>query len=161
MVVSILHKKPYGLRYDCFFGGKSLRNGKTADLPASGELLLVERNIFLHPLWWLLAIFNLLCGLGGSFDDWKEERIRQRKVLIRYDQLSADCLTIEIAEKGEMISVKGVKKFSILEVTEEENAKIKKRISIAQKMLVIVPALLLIAVIVVILAVELTVPFFF
>ena len=157
MVVSILHKKPYGLRYDCFFGGKSLRNGKTADLPASGELLLVERNIFLHPLWWLLAIFNLLCGLGGSFDDWKEERIRQRKVLIRYNQLSADCLTIEIAEKGETISVKGVKEFSVLKVTEEENAKIKKRISIAHKMLVIVPTLLLIAIIVVILAVELTV----
>ena len=92
-----------------------------------------------------------------TFDDWKEERIRQRKVLIRYDQLSADCLTIEITEKGETISVKGVKEFSVLKVTEEENAKIKKRISIAHKMLVIVPTLLLIAIIVVILAVELTV----
>ena len=157
MVVSILHKKSYGIRYDCFFGGKRLRNGKAADLPASGELLLVERNIFLHPLWWLLAIFNLLCGLVGSFDDWKEERSRQRKVLIRYNQLSADCLTIEIAEKGKTILVKGVKEFSVLKVTEEENAKIKKRISIAQKILVIVPTLLLIVIIVVILAVELTV----
>lgn len=161
MAVSIYHKKPYGLRYDCFFGGKRLRNGKAADLPASGELLLVERNIFLHPLWWLWAIFNLLCGLVGSFDDWKEERSRQRKVLLHYEQVSADRLTIEIGEKGERISVKGVKEFSVLNVTEEENAEIKKRISVAQKMLVVVPVLLLIVVIAVILAVELTVPFFF
>ena len=155
MVVRILHQKPYGIWYDCFFGGKSLRNGKAADLPASGELLLVERNIFLHPLWWLLAIFNLLCGLGGSFDDWKEERIRQRKVLIRYNQLSADCLTIEITEKGKSILVKGAEDFSVVKDTEEENPKIKKRISIAQKIPVIVPLLFLIVVFV-ILTIELT-----
>ena len=155
MVVRILHQKPYGIWYDCFFGGKSLRNGKAADLPASGELLLVERNIFLHPLWWLLAIFNLLCGLGGSFDDWKEERIRQRKVLIRYNQLSADCLTIEITEKGKSILVKGAEDFSVVKDTEEENPKIKKRISIAQKILVNVPLLFLIVVFV-ILTIELT-----
>ena len=155
MVVRILHQKPYGIWYDCFFGGKSLRNGKAADLPASGELLLVERNIFLHPLWWLLAIFNLLCGLGGSFDDWKEERIRQRRVLIRYNQLSADCLTIEITEKGKSILVKGAEDFSVVKDTEEENPKIKKRISIAQKIPVNVPLLFLIVVFV-ILTIELT-----
>lgn len=152
MIVNLKYQKPYGLRYDCYYNNKKISKKDSISLSEEGEILLIERNVFLSKAWWIISIFNLLCGLFGSFEDWKDERIRQRKIVIRYNTILSDNLDIEISSEGNVIELKGAGSYSIVEMTEEENQIIKKRISISQKLLIIVP-LVLLTIVLIILAV--------
>ncbi|MCD8040219.1 MAG: hypothetical protein LUF82_01740 [Clostridia bacterium] len=152
MTVDLNYKKPYGLRYDCYYNNKKVGKRDNIALAEEGELLLIERNIFLSKFWWVLAVFNLLCGLLGSFDDWKDERVKQKKITVYYKNILSDNLIIEVLPEGKVINIKGVESFAAGVVTEEENAVIKKRISISQKLLIIFP-LIILAVVLVVLAV--------
>ena len=108
--------------------------------------------MFLSKVWWIISIFNLLCGLLGSFDDWRNERVKQKKIIIYYKKILSNNLTIEILAEGEVINLKGVENYKIGEITEEENPIIKKRISISRKLLIFFP-LIILTVVLIILAV--------
>lgn len=151
MKIQLKYKKPYGIRYDCYYNDEKINKKFHDDLPKSGTIILVEKNIFLSKLWWLMAIFNLVCGLLGSFDDWKEERTKQRTIVVNYQNILSDEIIFEIIDKGQSVLLHGVETFSV-KVIEEENPKIVRRIKIAQKLLVIIP-LTVVVIIFIILAV--------
>lgn len=152
MTIEMKYKKPYGLRYDCYFNNHSIQKNSLISLPDDGEIVFIERSVFLSKFWWLLAIFNLLCGFFGSFDDWKNESIKQKKMIVSYRNIISDKITIEVLNEGKSIYLDGVESFSIVDMKEEENEKIKKRIAIAQKMLIIFP-LAVLAIIFIVLAI--------
>ena len=152
MEIQLKYEKPYGVRYDCYYNHAKVKKKFCTELPASGTLFLIEKNIFLSKSWWVIAIFNLACGLMGSFDDWKEERTKQRIIAVNYQNVLRDKLTFEILDKGQNVILYGVEKFFVDKVIEEENPVIIKRMKIAQKMLIIIP-LTIVAIIFVVLAV--------
>lgn len=152
MTVNLKYQKPYGLRYDCYYNNKKISKKDSISLAEEGEILLIERNVFLSKVWWIISIFNLLCGLLGSFDDWRNERVKQKKIIIYYKKILSNNLTIEILAEGEVINLKGVENYKIGEITEEENPIIKKRISISRKLLIFFP-LIILTVVLIILAV--------
>ena len=152
MTVNLKYQKPYGIRYNCYYNNKKISKKNSFSLPEEGKILLIERNVFLSKVWWILSIINLLCGLLGSFDDWRNERVKQKKIIIYYKKILSDNLTIEILSKGEDINLKGVESYKIGDLMEEENPIIKKRISISQKLLVIFP-LIILTIVLIILAV--------
>lgn len=152
MTIEIKHKKPYGICYDCYVNNNIVKKNSEISIPDEGEIVLVERSIFLSKLWWLLIIFNLLCGLLASFDDWKDERTKQKKITVGYSKIISDKIVVEVSDEGRTINLEGVESFSIGDITEEENVQIKKRKFIARKSLIIFPiaALILLAIILVI-----------
>lgn len=151
MKIQLKYKKPYGIRYDCYYNDVKINKRFHDDLPKSGTIVLIERNSFLSKLWWLIAIFNLACGLLGSFDDWKEERTNQKIIFVNYQNILSDEMIFEIIDKGQSVLLHGVETFSV-NVIEEENPKIVRRIKSAQKLLVIIP-LTVVVIIFIILAV--------
>lgn len=142
MKIYVKYKKT-PIRYDVYYNDKRIKDGAEIDFSDNEKLLLVERNIFLSKLWPLLAIFNLICGFFGSFDDYEYIRRVQTKILLSYGKIVSDSLTLIISGTSADIQIQGVDNYSLLSREETEPPIIKKRIKIAKNLLIFVPVTIL------------------
>lgn len=145
MVINIKYKKPYGIRYDCYYNNVKVDKKKGVRLPDSGTILLVERSPFLGHLWWLIVVLLLLIGLvGGLCEDWKNERKKQRTIAVDYENFLSDEISVEVSAKGRIVLLYGVEKFTVGGITEKENPLIVRRLKYARAITIAVPIIILV-----------------
>lgn len=129
MLVQIFHEKPYGKRFDVFFGNQKIKSGEEYDLPEDTlELTFRERNIVLSKFWFLLIFFNFIAGiLTASFDDFRDERRSRTEIRIRLHNIENDEVLIRFKQAGNTYEVEGAQ-CEELSCLEQDLPQVEKRI---------------------------------
>lgn len=143
-MIKINRQKPIDIYYDVYKDGKKIKNKSKESLSNGDTIELIESSILYGNFFYFYAIFNLILAfLSGSFDDYKDSKVTQRRLKIKIVEVNSDEFIINIPRDINKLTIDGVTSLEQLSYEEVRDEKIVKRLNIAKKSLIFIPVLIL------------------
>lgn len=142
MRLIVEYEKPHKYWFDVFVNGKRLNTKKDICIDDDTQLTFVEVNVLLAKLWWLYSFFNLLFAFFGAFEDFRDVRTKQRKIVIQLGKITYDTLRVYITKTGD-IQPQGVCDYRVISNEEVYNPQIARRAKVSRFLIIFIPILIL------------------